>query len=166
MVDIKKGVIEYSNNSINMEKERRKSLEEGANFNTATISILLGVTITLIFELLDRLSKIDYLIIIFGCILVVLLLGSLFFSLQSNWFYKKKFTRSGKDLIDYINSNFEQYQLEDGFLDQRINDNDEILLSLEENNNKRLRSIMVSSILLYIYLGLIIAFGIVILIVL
>lgn len=166
MIEMKKGVIAYSDNSVNMEKERRNGIYNSSSFVTASISILLGVLITVIFELLDRLSKVQNLVIIFGMILVVILIISLFFSLKSNWFLKKEYTRSGRELMSFINSNLDQFSSEEGFLDQRINDNDSILLSLRKNNDKRVKDMMISTILLYSFFGLIMIFGIVILIVL
>ncbi len=162
---IKKEIINYSTNTLNMEKEREKQLYQTANSIITCISILIVAIMSLIFELLDRLKDVDYLIVIFGCILILLLLVSLFFSIKAHWFYKKKYTRSGQDLIKYINEHKEQYLDEDGFLDQKIHDIDQIYISLEKDNNLRLIDLIIASILLYMFLGLILIFSIVIIII-
>lgn len=156
---IKENVIEYSNFSLKLEKERESDLFRTANALTTCISILLVATMTMIFELLDRLKSIDYLIIPFGIVLVFFLLLSLFFSLKSYWFYKKPYTRSGNELINYINDNLEYYMKEDGFLDQKINDVDYILKCLDKNNTKRRNNLMISTTLIYLFLVLVLIFG-------
>lgn len=161
--EIKKGIIEYSSNTLNMEKEREKRLYNTANSILTCISILLVATMSLLFELLKNLQNTKYLLIIFGSILILLLLSSLFFSLKAHWFYKKDYTRTGQEMINYINSNSSFNS--DDFLNQKINDIDIIYKSLDKNNNLRLNSLKISSILLYIFLGLILIFGIVILII-
>ena len=82
ILQIKKGVAEYSSNTLSMEKEREKRIYETANAIVTFISILLVAIMGLIFELLDRLKQVDYLIVIFGSILAVTLLSSLFFAVS------------------------------------------------------------------------------------
>jgi len=164
-IKIKKSVIEYSTNTLNMEREREEKLYKTANSIITCISILLVAIMSLIFELIDRMKKVDSLIIIFGCVLVAILFVSLFFSIKAHWFHKKEYTRTGKEFINYINENYEKYCNEDGFLDQRINDIDQLFLSLEKNNNIRLSDLTISSVLIYIFLFLSLVFGNVILII-
>ena len=158
---MKEKIIEYSNFSLTLEKERESDLYRSANALITCISILLVATMTLIFELLDRLNTNSYLIVIFGTILVFLLFLSLFFALKAHWFYKKPYTKSGKELIDYINEHPEQYQNEDGFLDQKINDIDIILKYLDKNNTKRRNSLKISTLIIYLFLILILIFGVI-----
>ena len=107
----------------------------------------------------------DYLIVIFGSILAVTLLSSLFFAVLTHWFYKRRYTRSGQEFLDYINSHIDEYKNEERFIEQKVLDNDSIYNSLEKCNNRRLKTLMTSFILLYIFFALMVVFGIVILIV-
>ncbi len=165
ILQIKKGVAEYSSNTLSMEKEREKRIYETANAIVTFISILLVAIMGLIFELLDRLKQVDYLIVIFGSILAVTLLSSLFFAVLTHWFYKRRYTRSGQEFLDYINSHIDEYKNEERFIEQKVLDNDSIYNSLEKCNNRRLKTLMTSFILLYIFFALMVVFGIVILIV-
>ena len=159
---IKENVIEYSNFSLKLEKERESDFYRTANALITCVSILLVATMTMFFQLLDRLKSIDYLIIPFGIILIFFLLLSLYFSLKAHWFYKKPYTRSGNELINHINDNLKQYLEEDGFLDQKINDIDYILKCLDKNNAKRRKNLMISTILIYFFLLLVVIFGLII----
>ena len=165
ILQIKKGVAEYSSNTLSMEKERENRIYETANAIVTFISILLVAIMGLIFELLDRLKQVDYLIVIFGSILAVTLLSSLFFAVLTHWFYKRRYTRSGQEFLDYINSHIDEYKNEERFIEQKVLDNDSIYNSLEKCNNRRLKTLMTSFILLYIFFALMVVFGIVILIV-
>ncbi len=165
IIQIKKGVAEYSSNTLSMEKEREERIYKTAGIIITCISILLVAVMSLIFELLDRLKQVDYLIVIFGCILAVILLCSLLFAIIAHWFYKRQYTRSGIELLDYINNHIDEYKSEERFIDQKILDNDNIYKSLESCNNKRLKSLITSLIFIYVFLALIVVFGIVILIV-
>lgn len=165
IIKIKNGIIGYSSNTLSQEKEREKILYQTANSINTVISILLVAVMTLIFELLDRLEEIDYLIVIFGTILCFILMLSLIFSITAHWFYKKEYTKSGTEFINYINEHRDKYDTEEGFLDQKISDIDQMYFSLEKNNNLRLKYLIASLILLYIFFALVFIFGIVILIV-
>lgn len=160
--EIKKQIIEYSANTLNMEKDREQSLYAVSNTIITCISILLVAIMSLTFELLDRLKNLETIIIIFGSTLTITLLISLLFAIKSHWFYKKEYTKTGLEFLKYINENNQIYNNVHGFLDQKITDNDQIISSLEHNNNLRLKSLTISSIFIYIFLGLIPIFGIII----
>ena len=164
-IQMKKGVIEYSSNTLSLESKREENLYKKAESIITCISILLVAIMSLIFELLDRLKNIDYLITIFGIILVALLLCSLLFAIMAHEAYKIEYTRTGKELIDFINSHLESYDSEIGFLDQRINDTDAMITSLEKANDKRKGNLKISRILLYIFLAMVGIFGITILVI-
>lgn len=159
-IEIKREIIEYTKASLLQEEEREKSILEECNSNMTVLSILLVALIPLIFELLDRLKNISTLIVIFGFFLIFILFSSLFFSLKARCYYKKAYRRRKNDLINHIKANSSTYSKKAAFLDQMIDDIDCIHGKLLENNNKRKNDIVISSILIYLFLGLIFIFSI------
>ena len=163
---IKKQIYLYSESSLDIENDREKYLLEHSNSNLTVVSILLVAILNITFELLDRLHDLSLIISIFSIILISFLLISILFSFKARWLYKKKYRKSGKELVEHINKNLKEYHTMEYFYDQNINDFSEMCSKLEKNNKKRQIDLMISSAFIYAFLILVFAFGIVILIVL
>ena len=163
---IKEEVIKYSSYTLEQEKNREDNIYRSSDSLITCISILLVAHTTLIFELLDRLKQVELLIVIFGCILFLILMISMIFAIKTRWFYKKVYTRTGKELLQHIECNKNQYVKENGFLEQRINDIDYECNNLIEINNKRTRDIIISYCTILSFIVLLFIFSIVVMIVL
>lgn len=158
-------IIEYSQESLRMECQREENLIQQSSSNLTTVSILLVALFTIIFELLDRLpERLSLLISIFGIILSFILIASIFFSCKSQWLYRRKYKRTPYELREHIRLNQSDYFKGNGFQEQTINDIESIQGRAISNNSKRVRDMVASSYLIYLFLALLIIFCITILI--
>ena len=164
-IEIKKEIVKYGKESYESEIKREEIISSKCNSIVMAISILLVPLITSIFELLKILNKSKILIIIFGLILITILLTSLFFAVLSQWFFKKSYLPPVGEFMKHINNNINQFSSKEAYLDQKISNYKELYKGLDNSNNKRTALAMTSAILLFIFLGLLIIFGDVIMIV-
>ena len=154
-------IIKYGEKSVDLEIGRENNISKRCNAILTTISILVVPFITVFLYLLENLNKSRILIIIFGVILLLILITSLVFAIQSQWFYKKNYLQSSEEFENHVN-NYNKYT-QDDFDRQLINDYNEIYKSLSKSNDKRTRWAICSIISLYTFFAVLLAFFIVIL---
>jgi Ca2+/Na+ antiporter len=132
---------------LDLELKREKLIFQKSRSHINLIGFLLFTVFYIMFELI-KLNKVPVLVTIFSLVLVIVLLISLFFSIKSERIHKINYKMSTEALInDDINT--------------KNDDLREIQIKLEKQNNKRRKDLIVSSIFLYIFLGLFLAFGLV-----
>ncbi len=153
---INKNIIDYCNKLLDLEKDRENILIKNSNTMIIYNSILLIPLITIVFELYNRLVSVRLFTIIFGMILIGITLLSILFSILSEHIYK---IESNDNLLEYINSDDN-----DLFIEEYINELNNVYLNKKKNNDKRRKLLLVSHILNYTFYGLIIIFGMVMMI--
>lgn len=161
---IKKDAIEYCLRSLELEKEREQNIVNNCNTMITSNSIVLVPLVTVLIEALNKLPQVNTLLIIFGLILIGVILVGIFLSVLAQQLYKSVYTRSGKELIDFINEN-DSYEDADFFLDQTLNDLNAIYEKKCKNNDVRKNLLFASYICNYAFYCLLSAFILVIMIV-
>ncbi len=154
---IDKNIIDYCNKLLELEKDRENILIKNSNTMIIYNSILLIPLITIMFELYNRLETIRLFTIIFGMTLIVITLLSILFSILSEHIYK---IESNKSLLDFLDNGEDK----DSFIEQYISELNYVHETKEKNNEKRRSLLLVSHILNYTFYGLIIIFGMVMMI--
>ena len=153
---INKNIIDYCNKLLDLEKDRENILIKNSNTMIIYNSILLIPLITIVFELYNRLVSVRLFTIIFGMILIGITLLSILFSILSEHIYK---IESNDYLLDFINGDDT-----DLFIEEYINELNNVYENKKKNNDKRRKLLLVSHILNYTFYGLIIIFGMVMMI--
>ena len=159
----KKYLVEYAQRTLDLENEREKNIIKNSKTMITCNSILLVPLLTIIFELYNRIEKARIIIITFGIILSFLIIFGILFAIFAQQLYKSSYTKSAKELLDYIN--FNSIDDEEYPLDQTISDLDAIYKSKCKNNELRKKFLFVSYILNYTFNFLLIVSLIIILII-
>ena len=151
-ISLKRNIIEYYNNSLELEIEKEKSINRKCSTMILSNTLMLLPLIIIIFELYNRLTSVRTLITIFGMIEIGVILLALLFTLLAE-------NNSGNTEVNKI--------VNEGFsLDYVMNNLNNLNDTKKKNNNKRIKLLRVAYIFNYIFFGLLVAFGTVIMIVL
>lgn len=162
-VDINKELIKILERDLNIEKEQANITNSQSNYNIVTITVLSSVLAAITFELLDRIPKLNLIIIIFSLILALTLILSLLFATLSHFIYKQVYPAHPDDLVKNINRQLDFYK-DNGFIEQDKNDLYAMYVSTLKNNRKRKIFLRLSFAGIWAFLALFIIFAIVIMI--
>lgn len=145
--NIKEGIFNQQEYLLGLEEKREHLIFSKSRSHINLIGLLLLMIFYVMFELI-KLDKAPTLVTIFGLILIVILILSLFFSIKSERIHKINYKISSEIIIN-------------DDIDMKNVELREIQLKLEKQNNRRRKDLIVSSIFLYIFLGLFLVFGLI-----
>lgn len=159
-------ILEICKAKYNEETNRERSIISQASFCLTTISLLIASLLTLFGLMKEYEYTYIHIAFIFIVIILMFLITSLIFAFLSTWRHKHKYLPSSNDLIDAINENIiegEECSYKNNM--SLINTYNEVNESLDESNNKKIKSLMFSNILLYISFGLAVIFIIILVVI-
>ena len=132
---------------LNLEVKRERTIFSKSRSHINIVGFLLLIVFYVMFELI-KLDVVPTLVTIFSLILVVILILALFFAIKSERIHRINYKMSSEVLINN-DTDMKNGELRD------------IQIKLEKQNNKRRKDLLVSSIFLYIFLGLFLVFGLI-----
>lgn len=152
---IKKESFEYAKMALDLEVKNESNIIRSCNSMIMCNAILLIPLVTVFIEMLNKLENVKLFVLIFGFILVSVLFTSIFFAVWAEQLSNDIRTLSSSEIVD---DDFYS------FYEESTRELEFIYKSKKENNIVKKRFLFVSHILNYSFYGLVIVFGMVLMI--